>query len=116
MAVLSCSKDLATSLGITAPILLLTDNAALREHIHRGTLNGFVTTPHQASHVYYAQGKEPGRRALMTSFLDLALLSRARCLIGSPSGYSLAALIWGRHRCYLEIEQCMSLYNVSDWS
>ena len=115
MAVLSCAKDLASSQGITAPILLLTDNEALRGHLRSGTFNGFVTTPYSASHMYYARGKKSGKRALMTSFLDLMLLSRAHCLIGSPSGFSITSLIWGRHECYLGIGQCMALYNVSDW-
>ena len=79
LSVLTCARDLAVVHGISAPILLLTDNAMLRDRIRAGFFTGFVTTPHAASHVLEAgDGSESGRLALMESFLDLALLSRAR--------------------------------------
>ena len=109
MAVLSCARDLAAAKGITAPILLLTDNAMLRAHLRAGLFLGFTTTPYAATHVL-EPGEGRGKQALMSSFLDLALLSRAACLIGSPSGFSTVALLWGRHPCYLSIEQCMAEY------
>ena len=38
MTVLSCARDLAAARGISAPILLLTDNSMLREHLHSGIM------------------------------------------------------------------------------
>ena len=38
MTVLSCARDLAVARGIFAPILLLTDNSLLREHLHSGIM------------------------------------------------------------------------------
>ena len=65
--------------GILSPILLLTDNEMLRDRIHAGFFTGFVTTPHRAAHVLEpGEGAGAGRRALADSFLDLALLSRAK--------------------------------------
>ena len=79
LSVLTCARDLAAVQGISGPILLLTDNAMLRDRIRAGFFTGFVTTPHAASHVLDpGHESEDGRRALMDSFLDLALLSRAR--------------------------------------
>ncbi len=51
MAVTACARDLAAAMGFKGPILLLTDNELLRDHVQSGLLSGFVTTPWRAMHI-----------------------------------------------------------------
>mmetsp|Transcript_40412 Transcript_40412/g.89772 ORF Transcript_40412/g.89772 Transcript_40412/m.89772 type:complete len:432 (+) Transcript_40412:206-1501(+) len=109
MAGLSCAKDLAHAHGLDKmPILLLTDNALLREHVRKGTFSGFITTPFDAGHT---SGSSHGaEEVLVTSFVDMALLAQAQCFVGSPSGFSDMALNWGRQSCYINIRRCIETY------
>ncbi|GAX74853.1 hypothetical protein CEUSTIGMA_g2299.t1 [Chlamydomonas eustigma] len=109
-AVISCARDLATSLGITASVLLLTDNYMLREHVSAGMFTGFVTTPYPAIHVQMTGATDVTKLAMLTSFLDLGMLAESRCLIGSDSGFTRVARLWGRHNCTLNVEQCIAFY------
>jgi hypothetical protein len=110
VTVLSCAKDLAASHGITAPVLLLTDNYMLRELVSTGMFQGFVTTPYPAIHVQNKASEEVNELAMMTTFLDLGMLASAKCLIGSTSGFTSVARLWGRHTCTLNVDQCITLY------
>eukprot|EP00195_Chlamydomonas_chlamydogama_P014630 CAMPEP_0202897766 /NCGR_PEP_ID=MMETSP1392-20130828/6450_1 /ASSEMBLY_ACC=CAM_ASM_000868 /TAXON_ID=225041 /ORGANISM="Chlamydomonas chlamydogama, Strain SAG 11-48b" /LENGTH=307 /DNA_ID=CAMNT_0049583505 /DNA_START=282 /DNA_END=1202 /DNA_ORIENTATION=+ len=90
MAAMSCARDLAAAHNVTSPVLLLTDNVVLRQHVHEGMFKNFITTPYHASHA----GKSGPQDTMLTSFTDLLLLSQATCLVGSPSGFSYVALDW----------------------
>lgn len=106
---LAAAHALAAARRISAPVLVITDNALLRQALQEGRLPGFVSPSYAAAHISpgAARGgkavasEEVLRQAQLTSFADLALLAGASCLIGSRSGFSHTALMWGRHSCFL---------------
>ncbi|GAX80723.1 hypothetical protein CEUSTIGMA_g8158.t1 [Chlamydomonas eustigma] len=103
LSALKCARDLADAHGIQTPILILTDNAMLRDHLgHEGLLNGFVTTTYSAVHTKQLEGDE-AFRAMMSAFLDLRLLAEAICIISCPSGFPHTAVQWGQHGCALTV-------------
>jgi len=108
LSALSCAKALAESVKLQPPILLITDNIMLRRLVLNGTFTDVVSTPFEAVNIIGAQSASS--EAMWTSFVDLALLAQATCLVGSPSGFSDTALNWGRHACYLPLAKCIQAY------
>ena len=126
---LAAAHALAAARRISAPVLVITDNAVLRQALQEGRFPGFVSPSYAAAHIspraakggrkeerkkeerpdtpHEAEGgeamvsEEALLQAQLTSFADLALLAGASCLIGSRSGFSHTALMWGRHSCFL---------------
>ncbi len=98
---LIAASRLAAAYGISAPILVITDNEQLRGRLKEGLIPGFVAPPYLASHVAFSDGKDALQQAMLTSFADILLLAQARCFVGANSGFTYTALIWGRHKCFL---------------
>lgn len=103
VSALRAAQQLAAGKQLPAPVLVLTDNDALRRRLRSGELPGFISTPFMAKHAAKVgqHDSQAKRHAMLTSFADLMLLSQASCLVGSPSGFTRLALIWGRHDCFL---------------
>lgn len=49
------------------------------------------------------------------TFVDLALLADARCFVGSPSGFSSIAMMWGDHQCLSTVTKCLETYGMADF-
>ena len=75
--------------SLCSPFQLLAtlSSSTFQEHLQQGLMHGLVTTPYAATHVLNPRPRQ-GSQALMSSFLDIALLAGAHCLIGSPSGFT----------------------------
>ncbi|GAX74852.1 hypothetical protein CEUSTIGMA_g2298.t1 [Chlamydomonas eustigma] len=114
MTVLSCARILADINSITAPILLLTDHPLLQQQLRDGLIKGFVTTPRQqhGEPLLKADGdlNSAMEEVLLTGVESLGLLGSSKCLITSPTDSSRVSELWGRHRCVVSIEQCISYH------
>lgn len=48
------------------------------------------------------------------TFVDLLLLAEAKCFVGSPSGFSTIASLWGAHSCYTHVGECLDSYGIEN--
>ncbi|GLC49267.1 hypothetical protein PLESTB_000200600 [Pleodorina starrii] len=89
-----CAQRLADEVGIDLlqrPMLLVTDFNVFRSFVHSGQLARVVALNMTARHIDNKAGVEP-LDVFQDIFVDLYLMSRARCLLTSHSGFSKLAL------------------------
>ncbi|KXZ45378.1 hypothetical protein GPECTOR_55g284 [Gonium pectorale] len=104
-AALQCAESLGDGVGIDVrkqPVMLVTDFNVMRHLVLRGRLAQVVTPNITARHLdkpVVPVGVDPKVAAALDTFtdifVDLYLLSRARCLLTSRSGFSKMALWMG---------------------
>lgn len=88
-----------------APLLLVSDNAALRLAVSGGRLWGVVGPPGGAVHT--SRGA-PGEEDVWRTWVELGMLARARCLVVSFSGFSNIARWWGGSDCVRSVDECVA--------
>ncbi|GLC43638.1 hypothetical protein PLESTM_001498400 [Pleodorina starrii] len=110
-ATLSCGQRLAGEVGIDLlqrPMLLVTDFNVFRHFVHSGQLARVVTLNLTARHIDNKAGVE-SLDVFQNIFVDLYLMSRARCLLTSRSGFSKLALWMAGGqllRCHRDMVKC----------
>jgi hypothetical protein len=109
MSAVTCGVHLAGTAGISkqaTPLLLLTDNNQLRRFVQRGRLAGVATSTFDAVHFGIAKNSTLQER--YSVFVDIALLARAKCVMLSPSGFSMTAwFLSGGRSCTLDVRHCV---------
>ncbi|GLC50644.1 hypothetical protein PLESTB_000402600 [Pleodorina starrii] len=110
-ATLSCAQRLAGEVGIDLlqrPMLLVTDFNVFRHFVHSGQLARVVTLNLTARHIDNKVGVVT-LDVFQNIFVDLYLMSRARCLLTSHSGFSKLALWMAGGqllRCHRDMVSC----------
>jgi hypothetical protein len=94
---LAAPKDSGVDAAAT-PIVLVADNRSLRRYIRDGALPG-VVGPRSVNSVHSASGLVLTAAPHMTTYVEVYLLARARCLVYTDSGFSYTALWIGNHTC-----------------
>jgi hypothetical protein len=109
MSAVTCGVHLAETAGIstqTMPLLLLTDNNELRRFVQRGRLARVTTSSFDA--VHFGVAKNSTLQERYSVFVDIALLARAKCVMLSPSGFSMTAwFLSGGRSCTLDVRHCV---------
>jgi hypothetical protein len=108
---LACARQAAEAHNITAPIVVLTDNTALRASITAGYFGAHVvTTGERAVHLDWLPrvGEEDQNRADWVAeearriYADLMVLTGARCVVAaSKSGFNNLARGWAAMECFM---------------
>lgn len=106
----SCGLELANRSGIAknvTPLLLLTDHASLRAFAQNGKLANVVAPTYKSLHIGTARRTEIEQH--YSTFVDLALFAKAKCVIQSTSGYShMGWLLGGGTNCTMTVDKCMA--------
>lgn len=109
----SCGVELADSSGVVrndTALLLITDHASLRAFSQKAKLANVVAPTYQSSHIGTAPRlpSSSDTEQHYSTFVDLALLSKAKCIIQSESGYShMGWLLGGGTNCTMTVDQCI---------
>ncbi|GLI69540.1 hypothetical protein VaNZ11_014185 [Volvox africanus] len=93
-ATMECAQKLGDLVGVNPvqqPVLLITDFNIFRQFVLAGELRKVVTLNITARHLDHFQS-EQSLEVFSDVFVDLYLMSRARCLLTSRSGFSKLAL------------------------
>ncbi|EFJ43964.1 hypothetical protein VOLCADRAFT_95798 [Volvox carteri f. nagariensis] len=107
---LDCAARLASDIGVDLverPALLITDFNGFRDLVLRGEFRKLVTA--NVTPVHIDKVKKGDLAIFQNVFVDLYLLSRARCLLTSFSGYSKLALWMGTaelRNCHRDFANC----------
>ncbi|GIL74906.1 hypothetical protein Vretimale_2526 [Volvox reticuliferus] len=110
-ATLDCAQNLGDLVGINIvqrPVLLITDFNIFRQFVLAGELRKVVTLNITARHIDRDQS-EHSLEVFNGIFVDLYLMSRARCLLTSRSGFSKLALWMAGGqllRCHRDMVRC----------
>ncbi|GLC34709.1 hypothetical protein PLESTB_001231700 [Pleodorina starrii] len=107
MASMNCGRALMLQHAVSAPLLLVTDLNAFRKWVHNGAMGPGVTTlPSVAQHVDMGNGE---KSAYIDVIADALVLSRAKCLLISQSGFSNTALMMARTEplCFQHMDVCL---------
>lgn len=93
MTGIACANRMAKANGIALPILLIVDNQEIRQFIVAGNLKNIVSPAFQPVHIDHVQNGSPAQH--QGTVIDFYLLSRAYCMVTSPSGFSHHAWLAG---------------------
>lgn len=109
----NCVKSLARDAGIKGTkALLVTDTNPVRTFVAEGNLAGLTATADVA--VMIDRVAKPDLNTYMPIFVDMVMLSRAKCILYSKSGVSYTAGFIGNFtRCMLKIDECLG-HQLSD--
>lgn len=77
----------------------------MRESIRDGFLHGVVGPSSPVAH--WSKGS-PSASDVWDTYVDIALLSRAKCLVTSRSGFSNIATWWGGLACVRTLDSCVA--------
>ncbi|GLI67538.1 hypothetical protein VaNZ11_011727 [Volvox africanus] len=106
MASINCARAMALYHAVSAPLLVVTDLNPFRKWIRSGAMGSAVTTlPSVAQHVNQGDGHLD---AYIDVLADALVLSRAKCLLISQSGFSNTALMMRTGPlCYEHMDVCL---------
>ncbi|GIL74661.1 hypothetical protein Vretifemale_4590 [Volvox reticuliferus] len=110
--VLTCAEELASEIGVNLnlrPVLLATDFNAIRQLVAKGEFRKIITANITSKHIDKAK-PNLGNVPFEDTFIELYLLSRARCIITSWSGFSKLA-VWMGSRSLLTCHHDMGTCN-----
>lgn len=106
----SCGLELANKSGIVTnktPVLLLTDHSSLRHFAQTRKLANVVAPTYGSLHIGTAQQVQSEDH--YSTFVDLALMAKAKCILQSKSGFShMGWLLGGGTDCTVSIHHCMA--------
>ena len=92
------------ALSERTPVLLVTDDAALRLSAARGQLAGVVAPRRPAVHSSLGSPSEEEQFAMWE---ELGMLAASTCLVKSFSGFSNLAHWWGGQSCVVTVDECI---------
>ncbi|GIL53661.1 hypothetical protein Vafri_9298 [Volvox africanus] len=95
---LDCGRTLAAEIKVDLvrrPMVLITDFHVFRQFVMRGEFQNIRTINITAQHIDRDSNKNVTMQSYQEVFVDLYVLSRARCMLTSWSGYSKLALWMG---------------------
>eukprot|EP00775_Hariotina_reticulata_P010694 gene10694-10851_t len=106
MLAVSCGLKMAQQSGIntrTMPLLMIADHSSVRRFARHGRFHDVVAPYYQATHT----GTVREFDSHLLAFVDLYLLSRAKCLLMSTSGFSnVAWWLSGGVTCKQTLRDC----------
>lgn len=109
-----CLQDLSKQFNMDLnkmPGLLVTDVNPVRRYVAEGNLRKLVATNDSAIMIDRVHHKELA--LYMPIFVDIVMLSRAKCVINSRSGISMTGGFIGNYRCIKKHEECLRQYKPS---
>ncbi|GIL48327.1 hypothetical protein Vafri_4605 [Volvox africanus] len=111
--VLNCAEELASEIGVDLkqrPVALTTDFNAMRQLVAKDEFRNIITANITSKHIDNSK-PNPGSVPFEDTFVDLYMLSRARCIITSWSGFSKLAVWMGSRSlltCHHDMGNCNS--------
>jgi len=112
LATITFAKALSQQYGFPTPVVFVTDKRTLRYFIALDNVKGVVSpTQVEAVHIDTFRSDNPMHqrawiRTHLATFVEFALLAKAKCLIVSQSGFSIAAMWMGGNYddCYYTVQ------------
>lgn len=109
MSAVACANQVMWGAGAATrgqPILMVTDNHALRAFIQQGNLASIIVAPGMLP-VHLALATNQSLKEHQGTIVDFVLLSQATCLVHSMSGFNRWAWIFGGAKhCHALAEAC----------
>lgn len=108
-----CLKEMASQFNMSTTgngsyVMLATDLNPMRKYVSEGNVVGLVTTNESAVNILQGHLKLRDEDYLPV-FVDMLMLSRAKCAVLSHSGFSFTAAILGGLNCFTSLAHCIEM-------
>lgn len=106
-----CVKELASEINYSledTPALTITDTNPIRKYIADGNVVNLVATPDVAIHNELSHSNVVD--AHLPIYVDMLMLSRAKCALLSRSGLSFTAAFASNLTCYMFMDSCVRMH------